>query len=86
MKQLLSKLSEHLLSIGITVLVMAIGFYYTTKFDIVTLKRDSSTHTIQIETLDKRLNEKDVQFERIITQQDYMIKMLEEVRKDIKDK
>lgn len=86
MKQLLSKLSEHLLSIGITVLVVAIGFYYTTKFDIVALKRDNNAHTVQIETLDKRLNEKDVQFERIITQQDYIIKMLEEVRKDIKDK
>jgi hypothetical protein len=36
-------------------------------------------------TLDKRMNEKDVQYKEIIIRQDYTIQMLEEIKRDLKE-
>jgi len=48
------------------------------------LKEKTVSHDTQIMTLDKRMNEKDVQYKEIIIRQDYTIQMLEEIKKELK--
>ncbi len=85
MKALFEKISSHIVAVVFAGIIAAVGFYYTAKLDIINLKEKSVEHTKQITELDKRMNEKDVQYREIIIRQDYTIQMLEEMRKEIKE-
>lgn len=84
MKAFVDKLTHHLIPILLTGILFALSFYYTARYDINALKEKTVSHDTQIYTLDKRMNEKDVQYQEIITKQDYTIKMLEEIRNSMR--
>ena len=79
MKAFVDKLTHHLIPILLTGILFALSFYYTARYDINVLKEKAVTHDTQIFTLDKRLNEKDVQYKEYSVRQEYMIQMLEKI-------
>ena len=85
MKAFVDKLTHHLIPILLTGILFALSFYYTARYDINALKGKTVSHDTQIMTLDKRMNEKDVQYKEIIIRQDYTIQMLEEIRNSMRE-
>lgn len=85
MKAFVEKITHHLIPILLTGILFALSFYYTAKYDINALKEKTTIHDTQIMTLDKRMNEKDVQYKEIIIRQDYTIQMLEEIRNSMRE-
>lgn len=85
MKAFVDKLTHHLIPILLTGILFALSFYYTARYDINALKEKAVNHDTQLFTLDKRMNEKDVQYKEIIIRQDYTIQMLEEIRNSMRD-
>lgn len=84
MKAFVEKITHHLIPILLTGILFALSFYYTSRYDINALKAKDVSQDTQIYTLDKRMNEKDVQYKEIIIRQDYTIQMLEEIKKELR--
>ena len=79
------KITGIILTTIVALLFTVIGFYYRTNYDINYLKESTDKTSIRVETLETRMNEKDVQYREIIVRQDYTIQMLEEIKKELKE-
>ena len=75
------KAVEIILTLLVTSVIVITGFYYNTKNDIDYLKDGHISNYQNINTLEDRMNKKDVSDQVICTKLDYITQMLEEMRK-----
>jgi len=73
---------EIILTLVVSVVVVFTAFYYNTQNDIEYLKNGIGKQCIDIDIIEKRLNEKDVQYREIVVKLDYISAMLEDIRKN----
>lgn len=85
MKTLFEKTKEHMISILFGGFLIAVSFYYSANNDIGNLKEKAMLLDMRTISNEKRINEKDVQFESIMTSQRYIIQTLEEIKTDLKE-
>ena len=74
------KAIEIILTLVVTAIIVFTAFYYNTKNEINYLQQCNVTASENIKILDRRMNEKDVQYKEIVVKLDYISLMLEEIR------
>ena len=79
-KESKEKAIEIILALVVTAIIVFTAFYYNTKNDIEYLKTSDSKQCIDIDIIENRLNEKDVQYKEIAVKLDYISVMLEDIR------
>ena len=78
------KAIEIILTLIVSAVIVFASFYYSTRSDLEYLKNSYMKSCADIETLENRMNEKDVQYKEIAVKLDYISVMLEEIRESKK--
>ena len=79
------KVTEIIIGMIMTSIIILTGFFYNTKSDIYYLKDKTAVTEEKVTTLEKRVNASDVNYAKIMESQYYIIKTLDEIKAEIKD-